>query len=374
VGLRETWLNARNRLITRPSFRDWAQKVPVFQRFANHSAERLFSLCAGFIHSQVLAACVRGGLFQALESGSRSLQELARESGLPRARLERLLEAAAALDLVERLPGERYALGELGAAMCGNAGVEALIRHHDALYDDLAEPLELIRNADFEGRLRRYWAYAASGDDELGEEAVDGYSNVMAASQSFVATQAMQAIDFGTARRVLDVGGGAGAFAIAIARRWPELHVTVADLPPVAAIAEQRIEAAGLSDRVAVVPVDAFVEPLPTGHDLLTFVRILHDHEDAAVTRLLAAAAAALEPGARIAVIEPMADDTRAGRLIDAYFSIYLLAMGQGRPRRFRTLARFLETAGFDAPERVKTRMPIVTSAMVATRSEKSVN
>lgn len=372
MGLRETWLNARNRLITRPAFRDWAQKVPVFHKFANRSAERLFSLCGGFIHSQVLAGCVRAGLFQALESGPRTLDRLAAESGLPRARLERLLEAAAALDLVERLPGARYALGELGAAMCGNAGVEALIRHHDALYDDLAEPLELIGNVDFEGRLRRYWAYAASGDGEFGEEAVDAYSNVMAASQSFVATQAMQAIDFGRARRVLDVGGGAGAFAIAIARRWPELRVTVADLPPVAAIAERRIEAAGLSERVAVVPVDAFAEALPSGHDLVTFVRILHDHEDDAVSRLLAAAAAALEPGARIAIIEPMADDTRAGRLIDAYFSIYLLAMGQGRPRRFETLARFLEAAGFDAPKRLKTRMPIVTSAVVAQRSGKA--
>lgn len=372
MGLRETWLNARNRLITRPAFRDWAQKTPVFQRFANNSAERLFSLCAGFVHSQILAACVRAGLFRRLEGGTQSLDALAEQCGLPRARLERLLDAAAALDLIESLPGERYALGELGAAMCGNDGVEALIRHHDALYEDLAEPLELIRDVEFEGRLRRYWAYAAAGDGQLDEQAVNGYSDVMAASQSFVAAQAMQAIDFGTARRVLDVGGGAGAFAIAIARRWPDLEITVADLPAVALLAERRIAAAGLSDRVGVAPLDVFSDPLPQGYDLVTFVRILHDHEDDSVTRLLAAAAAALEPGARIAVIEPMADDSRAGRLIDAYFSIYLLAMGQGRPRRFDTLARFLESAGFETPKRLKTGMPIVTSVAVATRSEQT--
>ncbi len=369
MGLRETWLNARNRLIARPGFRNWAQKTPIFHKFANRNAERLFALCGGFIHSQILDACVRADLFKTLESGAQSLDALAGASGLPSARLERLLDAAAALDLVERLPRGRYALGELGAAMCGNDGVDALIRHHDALYEDLAEPLQLIRDVHFEGRLRRYWAYAAAGDGTLAESAVDDYSNVMAASQSFIAEQAMEAIDFGTARRVLDVGGGAGAFAIEIARRWPDLRVTVADLPAVASIAESRIREAGLSERVEVAALDVFEQPLPAGHDMLTFVRVLHDHEDDAVTRLLAAAADALEPGARIAIIEPMAGDSRAGRLIDAYFSIYLLAMGQGRPRRFETLKTFLEAAGFDAPRRLKTRMPIVTSVAVASRS-----
>jgi len=339
----------RNRLVGDPRFRARVEKSKLTQWLANRQAERLFALCTGFVHSQILVAFVSLGLPARLAQGALDLDELADATGLPRKRLARLLDGAGALDLVEPRTGGRWALGPLGAALLENDGLARLVLHHDALYRDLADPVALVAGAAESGRLRRYWAYADRDcPGEADGAAVAGYTRTMAASQAMIAAQVVDDSSFADRRRLLDIGGGDGTFAIAAARRWPALRVTVADLPAVAALARDNIGRAGLEDRIETIALDFLRDPLPAGHDCATLVRILHDHDDAAVARLLEAARAALTPGGRLLVVEPMAGGDAGGRLVKAYFSLYLLAMGQGRPRTPAELTASLETAGFE--------------------------
>jgi demethylspheroidene O-methyltransferase len=108
--------------------------------------------------------------------------------------------------------------------------------------------------------------------------------------------------------------------------------------------------------------------PLPEGYDLVTLVRILHDHDDAVVEALLAAVNAALPPAGSLLVVEPMADSAYAKRMGDAYFGLYLWAMGSGRPRSRAELTAMLKKAGFASVRPVKTALPIIASAIVATK------
>ena len=200
----------------------------------------------------------------------------------------------------------------------------------------------------------------------LNEAAVGNYTSLMAASQSMIAEQVLAAYSMRRHRRLLDVGGGAGVFVEAVARRWRHLELTIADLPAVAAIARERIEAAGLSDRIEAVGLDATRDALPDGFDLVSFVRILHDHDDERVLELLSAARRALSSDGVLLVAEPMAAERGAGALIDAYFNVYLLAMGSGRPRRYDELSALLRTAGFGRIRRHRTRVPLITSVLSA--------
>ncbi|MEJ2256307.1 MAG: methyltransferase [Woeseiaceae bacterium] len=339
----------RNRLAGDPKFRSRAEKSKITQWLANRQARRLFTLCSGFVHSQVLVACVRLDLPGRLAKGPRSAAELAATTNLPRQRLARLLDAASALDLVEVRSGGRYALGPLGAALNDNEGLARLVLHHDALYRDLADPVALVAGSGDADNLRRYWAYAdRDRPAETQGDAVIDYSQTMAASQSMIAAQIVDDVSFRDSRRLLDIGGGDGTFAIAVARRWPTLQVTVADLPAVIPLARENIARAGLAGRIDTVGLDVLRDTLPTGHDCATLIRILHDHEDAAVARLLAATRDAMVPGGRLLVVEPMAGADAAGRLVQAYFSVYLLAMGQGRPRTPAELTARIEAAGFE--------------------------
>ena len=108
---------------------------------------------------------------------------------------------------------------------------------------------------------------------------------------------------------------------------------------------------------------------MPTGFDIVTFVRILHDHDDDVVRALLRTAHQSLAPDGVLLVAEPLADAPGAGPLIDAYFNVYLLAMGSGRPRRFSEIRAFLEAAGFRDVRLRRTRIPLITSVITARRT-----
>ena len=363
----------RNRLVANPSFRKLAQKIPFFHRFAANNAGKLFAICAGFIHSQVLKACAEAGFFESLAGGPRPLCELAEASAIPRERLDALVRAAAALDLLARRSDGRVALGDLGAALCENPGVIAMIRHHDALYADLGDALGFFRSPASEGRLRNYWSYGQGlASDEAATRAVAPYTRLMSLSNEAVAEQFFAAADLAGVTRLLDVGGGDGSFAIALARRYPSLRIGLVDLPAVAALARQKVDEAGLTDRIETIGADLRRAELPGGYDAVSCVRILHDHDDETVRGLLAAAAAALAPGGRLFVVEPLSERTAAGALLEAYFSVYLLAMGQGRLRSFKELAGWLRAAGLDSVRRLRTPIPLIASVLEASGASNS--
>ena len=280
---------------------------------------------------------------------------------------ERLLEAATALRLVERRGGNRYGLGMLGAASLGSPGIAAMVGHHVHFYADLADPVGLLRGEGAATALSGYWAYAqAERPADLGAERVSAYTALMSASQSFVADAILDAYSFRGHRRLLDVAGGDGTFAARVADQAPGLEVVTFDLPAVAALATHRFETAGLADRARAVGGDMWRHELPKGSDVLTLIRVLHDHDDEAVRGMLRACRAALPPGGTLVIAEPMSGFGGSAPMSDAYLALYLLAMGRGRVRLASALIDMLAAAGFVGATTVPTSDPLITSIVIA--------
>ncbi len=370
----DSWLGWRDRLLASPRFRRWAEGFPPARWIARRRAAQLFDLLAGFVYSQVLLGCVRLGLFERLaRDGPQTLAALAAVLPLPVQGLDRLLQAACALRLLERRPHARFGLGPLGAPMVGNAGLAAMVEHHEALYRDLADPLALLRAAPGQGTggaLSAFWPYArAAQPAQLGAQQVAAYSELMAASVPWVAEQLLQAYPMHRHRRMLDVGGGEGALAECVARAVPDLQVQVFDLPEVARRAEQRFAKAGLAGRCSAAGGDFLRGVLPRGFDVITLVRVLHDHDDAAVLDLLGAVRDALPAAGRLVIAEPLADAPGAPAMGDAYFGMYLWAMGSGRARSPAQLRVLLERSGFTDVQARPTPMPLHSGVLVASVS-----
>jgi demethylspheroidene O-methyltransferase len=358
------------RRIADPDFRLRAERHWLMRPIARRQAAALFDLVAGFVYSQVLRACVELELFDRLAEGAQSAPDLARACALPLDRARRLFDAAVALKLLRVTRDERYALGPRGAAMVGNPAVAAMVRHHDALYADLADPVALLRGRNGPGALAAFWPYATTPADTqaLPADAVARYSALMSASQPLVAAQVLDAYDLGQHRTLLDVGGGEGRFLAAAGHRHPRLQLKLMDLPAVVERARWRLAADGLSARCECTGGDFRRDPLPTGADVITLVRVVHDHDDEVVRGLLAAAFHALPAGGTLLVAEPMADTGGARAMGDAYFGWYLMAMGSGRPRSAAELQRLMHEAGFRSMRRIPTRVPLQCGLLVARR------
>lgn len=365
---RERALDLRDRLLGSAGFRRLALRLPVARGIARRETRALFDLCAGFVYSQVLAACVRLELFALLRAGPLTAAEVARRCDLPDEGTRRLLDAAVSLRLLARRAGGRYGLGPLGAVVAGEPGIAAMVRHHEALYRDLADPLALLRAGRGEA-LTAYWPYAGEADVvALGADSVAAYSALMAASQPMVAAEVLAAVRFDRFRCLLDVGGGEGAFLQAVAADHPGLRLKLFDLPAVAERARARFAAAGLV--VEVAGGDFRSDPLPGGADAISLVRVVHDHDDATALALLRAARRALAPGGTLILAEPMSETPGAEPIGDAYFGLYLLAMGRGRPRTAARLAEMLTEAGFVSPRLAPTRTPLLVRALLARPAE----
>lgn len=368
----ERWIGWRNRVLGSPRFRRFAVRFPLTRGVARGRARALFDLVAGFVYSQVLSACVSSGLLDLLGGAPLALDDIAARIGLPSEGALRLLRAAAALDLVQPLAQQRWTLGPAGAALRGNAGIAEMVAHHHLLYADLADPLGLLGRAGGGGgggggALARFWRYA--GDPGSGDaEQVAAYSRLMAASQPLVAEQVLDAYPFARHRRLLDVGGGEGRFVESVAARIPALDLALFDLPAVGERARARLAGAGLASRVAVLGGSFLTDALPGGYDLVTLVRVLHDHDDAPALALLRAVHAALPPGGRLLIAEPMARTPGARASGDAYFGLYLLAMGSGRPRTPREIRAMLGVAGFARSRILRTDLPLTCRLIVAER------
>ena len=363
--LLERLRNWRDATVARPEFRAWATRFPLTRPIARRRSKALFDLCAGFVYAQVLHACVELRVFEILADGPQGLPELAAAFRMAPDRAERLLGAAVSLGLVARR-GDRFALGPLGAAMVGNAAVTEMVRHHAMLYADLADPVRLLREGGAATRLADYWPYAAQARPaELGPERVRDYTALMAASQPMVAAEVLDAFDVRRFRCLLDVGGGDGGFLAAALARAPGLRGMVFDLPAVAGLAEARFARHGLADRAACVPGDMHRDALPTGADLISLVRVAHDHDDARVLALFRSIHRALPPSGTFLLAEPMAGTAGAERIGEAYFAFYLLALGSGEARSPERLAAMLGEAGFTRIKPVKTANPLIASVLV---------
>lgn len=360
---RERWADWRNRKLQDPKFQYWASKFPLTRARSRREAREIFDLVAGFIYSQTLLALVRSQVLQTLRAGPSRERPLKSLLNMSDDAANTLLKAGAALDLLAHRPPDRWALGSKGAALLGNPGVLAMIEHHAVLYQDLVDPLALLRGARGDTRLARYWPYAthhAPGQSPL--EGVANYTQLMAASQGLVAAEILDAYDFSGHRCVLDVGGGDGSFLRSVRARHASVALQLFDLPAVIEVASERLQDTGIT----LYRGDFTSDELPTGADLITLVRILHDHDDDRALQLLRAIRRVVPETGTLLIAEPLAQTPGAERMGHPYFGFYLFAMGSGRPRTVKEIGELLEKAGFSRPRAYPTHIPLQTSVLAA--------
>lgn len=364
----KAWLNFRDRCLTSPAFHKFVARFPPTRPVLRKRQSELFDLVSGFVYSQILLAVVRLDVLEAVKGEGADLEQLSDFTGLGLDETRRLAEGAASLRLLQLHDG-KYRLGDLGAALSINTGVKAMVEHHGALYADLKDPVSLLKSGRGDTNLSRYWDYALSDDPRRASaDDVSAYSALMDASQTMVAEEVLACFDFAPFKTLLDVGGGQGRFLKTVAAQHPRLQLKLFDLPEVAKRAASGFESEGLGARVECHGGSFFEDELPKGADLISLVRIIHDHDDAPARSILKAVHDALPSGGKLILCEPMSTGGSAHRISDAYFNFYLYAMGSGRPRSPAILQDMLQKAGFSKVTRVPTRAPLITSILCANK------
>ena len=176
-------------------------------------------------------------------------------------------------------------------------------------------------------------------------------------------------LDLRSARTLLDVGGGSGAFAIALCAANPDLRATVLDLPAVLPVAAEQCAAAGLADRISLLPGDATGADWPGGQDVMLMSYLLSALDADQIDLVLARAAASLNPGGRLVVHDFALDDEGIGPQFAAlWFLQYLAYHPGGVSFSGAELAERLRAHGFVDPS-TEVLIPEITKVIISRKA-----
>ncbi|MEM7295473.1 MAG: methyltransferase [Pseudomonadota bacterium] len=190
----------------------------------------------------------------------------------------------------------------------------------------------------------------------------------MARSQGLVAQDTLATVSLKDVNRIMDVGGGSGAFLTQVGSKYRNIAMTLFDLPQVVPAAEERFAQQGMAQRLSIVPGSFRHDALPKDADCISLIRVCYDHSDATVRDLLSKVFDALPAGGRLLISEPMTGGTQPTRAGDVYFQLYTLAMRTGRTRSQAELGRLLGNVGFRDIRLPKPRRAFITSVVTARR------
>ena len=171
------------------------------------------------------------------------------------------------------------------------------------------------------------------------------------------APEVVSAVNPGHARKLIDVGGGSGSYTIAFLNAVPDMKATLFDLPEVIEMAKDRINAAGMADRVTLTEGDFYRDELPSGHDLALLSAIIHQNSLVQNEMLYRKVYRALDSGGRIIVRDYVMSPDRTQPVEGAIFAVNMLAgTPQGGTYTFEEIKEGLSAAGFKRIRLIQTK------------------
>ena len=270
-----------------------------------------------FQASRVLLTAVELELFTVLHDERRTSHEVAEALGTNPRATDRLMNALVALGLLHKRNGW-FSNTSFGAQFLvkGKPDYLAGLAHSNNLWDTWSALTDAVR----EGKppeVRRV--------SERHEQWLRAFIAAMHWRARQVAPTVVGLIDLKGVSRVLDVGGGSGAFSMEFVRARSGVTAVVFDLPQVVPLSRGYIQAAGFGAQVEVVAGDYTHDELGRGFDLAFLSSIVHSNSSDANRHLIRKAADALNPGGRVVVLDSLMNEDRSGPLASALFAINML-------------------------------------------------
>ncbi|HET7218754.1 MAG TPA: methyltransferase [Vicinamibacterales bacterium] len=227
---------------------------------------------------------------------------------------------------------------------------------------DLIEVLRTGQPANFASRTDHVDWHKAMESEAFAEE----FTAAMDIRGRFLAQALARHLDLSNQEALLDVAGGSGIYACALAARFPHLRAAVFEKPPVDNVTRRAVAGRGFDARIAILTGDMLSDPLPPGYDVHLWSNVLHDWDVAIVQQLLRASAAALPPGGTIVIHDTFLNRDKSGPASIAAYSVLLMHVTQGRCYSVAEMESWLHDAGFSRAMEVPSAAG--RSALVAKR------
>lgn len=314
----------------------------------SNGVERIWGMARGFMPSRILLTAVELGIFSALGDDEKTSSQLALELDTDERATDRLMNALVALDLLKKeghyfsnTPDTRDYLVPGKPAYAGDALMHAVNMwdNWSTLTESVMAGTSILRR---EGEMLAAWAKP--------------FIAAMHYNAQGRAEEVAHLLDLEGANRMLDVGGGSGAYSIAFCRQYPHLQSVVFDLPEVLPLTKQYIQEAGMSVRINTIAGDYTADDLGCGFDMVFLSAIIHINSPQTNIELFNRCRCALEPGGRIVIQDFIMDPNRTTPPFGALFALNMLvATNEGDTYTQQEVEDWLSQTGFTDFRRIDT-------------------
>jgi precorrin-6B methylase 2 len=309
------------------------------------SLGEMIELSRAFQKSRIFLTAYEMDVFTVLGDEEKSSKEISVAIYADHRGTDRLLNALCALKVLKK-SGDKYKNSPDAAQYLvkGKSGYQAGLMHTVHLWnswDTLTDAVRnggLVRQKPVEGR-----------DDEW----FVGFIAAMHGRAAKEAPELVSRLDLSGVSRVLDVGGGSGAFSMAFVRASGSIQATVFDLPNVVSLTQGYIEKEGLGDRIDTVAGDYNIDELPQGYDLAFLSAIIHSNSLKQNQKLFTKISDALNPGGKIVVSDFIMNDDRTSPAFGAIFALNMIVNTRGGDTYTESEVKsWMKTAGMSFVER----------------------
>ncbi len=300
--------------------------------------QNINEMASGFKNAAILLNSLRAGIFEALGEEWKTSQEVAANCGLDPRATDVVIHALVAAGIL-KMDGDRFStepgarpflLGDSPSTLKSILSHNLFMMRGWAHLDQVMQSGEPIRNQE-------------QTKDQM-RDFICGMENVSRVSSQEVAAK----IDLGSAKRLLDLGGGPGTAAIIFAEANPGLEGVVYDLEGPIEIAGQQIAKAKLSHRLTTMAGDFHTDDIGAGFDVIYLANIIHMMDSEQTLALLRKCRNALVPGGQLLLKDFYLEDSKIEPAFGAQFSVNMLVNTRGGKTYTRSeVLALLGTAGF---------------------------
>lgn len=315
------------------------------QSSAQLTPERIMQFSWGYAIPLALEAAIHHRVFDVLDAGPMTLDEIAAATGASHRGLSAIVNLLVGLQFLQR-DGERFALTAESAAFLVSTRPSfhgGIIRH---ISSQLLPTWMKLNEVVASGR-----PAAAVNREQTGGEFFQQFVNDIFPMSYGVARHLAQHLDLGATDApvsVLDLAAGSGVWSVALAESAANVRVTAVDWPEVIPTTRDSVARRGLADRYSFAAGDLLEADFGSGHHVATLGHILHSEGEARSRALLQKTCRALAPGGTIAIAEFLVDRDRSGPVTGLIFAINMLVnTDEGNTWSFEEISEWLLEAGF---------------------------
>ncbi len=308
----------------------------------NWDRRSLLDLSSGFMKARIVLTAAELDIFSPMIDAAVTVEDLCHATGAGTRGLRILVDALAAIGLLERDTSGAYTVVESAKAFLApesGSCILPILLHRARMWRTWSNLTEIVRTGE------NPWGVDIATKENRD---IESFIGAMHAIGLETAHRVAQALDLSDRNRLLDVGGGSGVYTIAFLQRFRRMGATIFDLPEVVDIARDRIGEHGLQTRVDFVSGDFRTDLLPTGYDVVLFSAIIHMNSRPLNRALFAKAYQSLKSNGLVLVRDYVMDETRAVPTEGAIFAVNMLAATtEGNSYTFNEIQEDMERAGF---------------------------